>query len=336
MYRKTLLGVAVVLLVLAVRMLHRAPVTASNTATLRVQRPLMGTVWGIEVASQDRGAEARQAIEDAYTELERIDRLMSEWKPDSPVSAVNAAAGKHPVQVPEELRAMLERSLRYSRLSQGAFDVTWRGMGRIWHFDDSFKVPSRQDVERARRNVNYRAMRLEGNTVFLPRPGMSIGLGGIAKGYAVDRAATILDNAGIHDYLVDGGGDIRVSGNKQGRPWVLGIQHPRKDRGTLLGKVRLAHGVLVTSGDYERFRIVNGVRYHHIIDVRTGYPANLCQQVSVIADEAERAVVMAKVVFFLGPKEGLALARNEGFEALVIDAAGNQHATDGFRKMLEP
>jgi thiamine biosynthesis lipoprotein len=335
MWRKTILGLALVAGVVAVRFVVAPKTPGGDEGSIKVQRPLMGTIWGMEVVHRADGTAARKAVDAAFEELERIDRLMSEWKPDSPISHVNQAAGKQPVEVPEELRAMLERSVRYSELSHGAFDVTWRGMGRIWHFDDSFAAPAKEAVEKARRNVDYKALRIEGNRVFLPRAEMSIGLGGIAKGYAVDRAAAVLEKAGFDNYLVDGGGDIRVSGKKQGHAWSLGIQHPREPRGTLLGRVRLTRGVLVTSGDYERFRMANGVRYHHIIDVRTGYPAMACQSVSVIADEAEAAVVLAKVVFILGVEEGMRIARAKGLEVLAIDAVGRQHATDGFLKALE-
>lgn len=339
MWRKTLLGVGLLGVLAALRFLPLEPKPASPDSagggSIKVQRPLMGTVWGMEVMHHGKAEAAQKAVESAFAELERIDRLMSEWKPDSPISQVNNAAGKQPVEVPEELRAMLQRSVRYSELSHGAFDITWRGMGKIWHFDDSFTLPPKDVVDKARRNVDYRALQIEGNRIFLPRPEMSIGLGGIAKGYAVDRAAAVLQQSGFHDYLVDGGGDIRVSGNKQGHPWSLGIQHPREPRGTLLGRVRLTSGVLVTSGDYERFRMADGVRYHHIIDVRTGYPAMACQSVSVIAPDAEKAVVLAKVVFILGPVEGMAIAKAEGLEVLAIDANGKRHATDGFLKVLE-
>src|SRR5947209_9635505 len=148
---------------------------------------MMGTIWNIEVVDHGRAREARAAIQRAYEELARIDALMSEWRPESPISQVDAAAGRHAVEVPQELRELLERSVRYSEHTQGAFDVTWRGMGRIWHFDDSFAVPSAIEVERARRHIDYRAIEIKGNYIYLPA-GNNICLGGIAKGYAVDRA----------------------------------------------------------------------------------------------------------------------------------------------------
>jgi FAD:protein FMN transferase len=304
--------------------------------TIQVQRPLMGTIWNIEVADHGRPDAARHAIDQAYAELVRIDALMSEWKPNSPISQVNAAAGKNPVEVPADLRALLERSKAYGEKSDGTFDITWHGMAHIWHFDDQFVVPSQAAIDAARRNVDFRAIQIDGNGVFLPRAGMSIGLGGIAKGYAVDRASSVLTRAGFADTLVDGGGDVLVSGVRDdGTPWRLGIQNPRGERGTMLGVVRASNKAVVTSGDYERFRIVNEVRYHHIIDPRTGWPATASISVTVIAESAERAVVLCKPIFILGPEKGLVFARAEGVEALIIDPRGKRWSTDGFARMFE-
>lgn len=307
---------------------------AVQPGVIRVQRPLMGTVWNLEVADHAQPAAARRAIEMAYSELERIDALMSEWKPESPISQVDSAAGKYAVAVPPELRELIQRSIRYSEITGGTFDITWRGMGNIWHFDDAFAPPSEAAVAKARKNVNFRAIQVTGNRVFLPA-GMNIGLGGIAKGYAVDRASAVLAAAGFRDSLVDGGGDVRVSGTRNGVPWQLGIQDPRQPRGKILGVVHLSNRVLVTSGDYERFRMVNGVRYHHIIDPRTGWPSTASISVSVIAKSAEEGVVLAKAIFMLGPDKGLSLARSHGVDALVIDPNEIRYATDGFSRLFE-
>lgn len=330
---RTVSSIAAVGVLIALRFV--APGHTLPKQILAVQQPLMGTVWNIEVVDQGRPDQARAAVEKAYSELERIDRLMSEWKPESPISQVNAAAGQHPVEVPAELRELLERSIRYSVATEGTFDVTWRGMGNIWHFDDAFQPPTRQAVEAARKNVNYRAIQIEGNRVFLPA-GMSIGLGGIAKGYAVDRAAEVLKGYGFPDSLVDGGGDVMLSGTRLGEPWTIGIQDPRQPHGTILGVMHLTNCALVTSGDYERFRIVNGIRYHHIIDPRTGYPADASISVSVLSKNAEQGVVLAKGVFILGPDRGMALARQQGIEAQLIDPRKKQYMTPGFAKSFEP
>lgn len=322
---RTAFSLAIVGALLALRF---TPHTETS-GLVRVQQTAMGTVWNIEVIDHGRPQEARHAISQAYTELERIEAMMSEWRPSSPISQVDAAAGKHAVEVPAELRAMLERSIRYSQKTQGTFDVTWRGMGNIWHFDDRFVVPTPAAVATARRNIDYHAIQINGNSIYLP-DGKNIGLGGIAKGYGVNRAVDVLVKAGFPDCLVDGGGDVKVSGTHDGEPWRLGIQDPRAEHGKLLGVVRLSNRALVTSGDYERFRIVNGVRYHHIIDPRTGWPATASTSVTVLCDDAEQGVVLDKAIFILGPEKGLALARAEGVEALLIDPQGRQHSTAGF------
>jgi thiamine biosynthesis lipoprotein len=329
---RTLLSVAVVGALLAWRL---APVAAhvDHGGLVRVQQTAMGTVWNIEVADHGRPDEARRAISNAYAELDRIEAMMSEWRPDSPISLVDGAAGHYAVTVPTELRELIERSIEYSKRTEGTFDITWRGMGNIWHFDEDFVPPTLAEVEAARRNIDYRAIKIAGDSIYLPE-GKNIGLGGIAKGYGVNRAVDVLVNAGFPDCLVDGGGDVKVSGTNNGELWRLGIQHPRAEHGKLLGVARITSRSLVTSGDYERFRIVDGVRYHHIIDPRTGWPANASISVSVLCDDAEKGVVLAKAIFILGPEKGLALARSEKVDALLIDPLGRQHATDGFTRVF--
>ena len=334
--RRTLLPLAAAGLLIGARFIT-VQARVEPPRTIKVQRPLMGTIWNMEVVDHGRPVEARNAIDRAYRELNRIDALMSEWKPASPLSEVNAAAGRRAVEVPAELRAILERSKEYGAKSDGAFDITWHGMAGIWHFDDTFVPPSKAAVDAARANVDFRQIRIEGNRVFLPGKAMSIGLGGIAKGYAIDRASEILVRAGFHDSLVDGGGDVLVSGTREdGTPWRLGIQNPRGERGDMLGLVGASNRAVATSGDYERFRIVNGIRYHHIIDPRTGYPANASISVTVIAASAERAVVLCKPIFILGPEKGLALASAEGVEALIVDPQSKRYATAGFTRAFDP
>lgn len=321
---RTLFSFSAVILLLAWRISTPKP-----EGTVLIQRPLMGTLWSIEIADRGRPSEASAAIDAAYAELGRIDQLMSEWKPMSPISQVNDAAGERPVAVPEELRELLERSKDYHHRSLGTFDITWRGMGSIWKFDDQFKVPSKEAVETARQRVNSERIQIRGNLVYLPKE-MNIGLGGIAKGYAVDRAMQVLLSRGFADALVNGGGDVLVHGSRMGESWRLGIQNPRAEHGTLIGTLPLHNAALVTSGDYERFRIVDGIRYHHIINPRTGWPAKASISVTVIAPSTELGVVMSKALFILGPERGLRLAAAEKFEALIIDPSGKRHQTPGF------
>lgn len=322
-------GSAVIGLLLALRFF---PLERPPAGTLRIERPVMGTLWSMEVDHHGRPEAARQAVEKAFDELRRIDALMSEWKPDSPLSAINAGAGREMAGVPQELREIIERAIRYGEESEGAFDITWRGMGRIWRFDEQFAVPTRAEAAEARALVNYREIQIQGNRVGLPRAGMAIGLGGIAKGYAVDRAGLILSEDGFSDFLVAGAGDILASGKRLGQPWRVGIQDPRGERAALLDHVLLSGRAVSTSGDYERYRLVDGVRYHHIIDPRTGWPAGASISVSVIAGAAEKTDALATAIFVLGAEKGMALARREGVEALLIDANGKRHSTEGFDK----
>ena len=300
-------------------------------------RFLMGTSWKVKV-SLDSGPEKEivlKAMDGVFRELARIEDLMSEWQPDTPVSRINQGAGGQAVEVPEELLQIIERGIEYGRLSKGAFDITWRGMGSLWSLGDDFSVPDEQEVRAAVKRVGYSRISIEGNKVLLPDPGMAIGLGGIAKGYAIDRAGLKLRQAGIQNFMVDGGGDILVSGHIGDRSWRLGIRDPRGGPDDLIKKLSVQDGAVVTSGDYERFRLVNGRRYHHIIDPRTGWPAEGCRSVTVFSPGAERADVLATAVFVLGPDEGLELVEAlEDSEALVVDSSGEIMMTSGFGKLI--
>ncbi len=181
-----------------------------NSGTVEDNRTLMGTSWTIKIPLDnevDRDS-AQSAADSAFVELARIEEVMSEWQPDTPVSLINSAAGSHPVEAPEELVSIIERGIEYGNLSRGAFDITWLGMGHLWTFGDDFRVPEENEIKEAVGRIDYRKIVLSGNSVFLPDPGMAIGLGGIAKGYAIDRAGLIIRQAGIENFLVDGGGDI--------------------------------------------------------------------------------------------------------------------------------
>lgn len=307
----------------------------ATPVAVRQDRILMGTVWSLQVLPDGQSRETtEEALDAAFIEVDRIDRLMSEWKPDSPVSAINTAAGAQGAEVPTELVEIIRRSIRFGELTDGAFDITWRGMGNLWHFDESFSPPSEAQVEEAKARVDYRRIRIDGNRVSLPE-GWAIGLGGIAKGYAIDRAAGKLREAGFRDFLVNGGGDVLAAGMKGDRNWTVGVRAPRGGPQDLVARIR-ATGAVVTSGDYERFRIVDGVRYHHIIDPRTGRPAGLCRSVTIVAGQAELADVLATSVFVLGPERGLKLISTmPHVEAFIIDANGKHWLSDGFRKVAD-
>ncbi len=311
---------------------------SGRPAVVHDERSLMGTLWSIQVVRPPNRSEleARAALDLAFSEVARIEEIMSEWKPDSPVSAVNRAAGTGSIEVPQELADIVRRSIQWGEITHGAFDITWRGLGSLWRLEEGFVPPTEEEIQRRLLFVDYRRIQVDGNRIGLPSE-FQIGLGGIAKGYAVDQAGAILSRQGFDDFLVNGGGDVLGSGSKSGSPWTVGIRDPRGGPSDLVAKLSLSERTaVVTSGDYERYIIVNGVRYHHILDLRTGRPAALCQAVTVRAPAAEDADVLATALFVLGPQEGLALAGSlPGVDALIIDSQGQWWMTEGFHRDLQ-
>lgn len=300
---------------------------------------LMGTEWSIRAAAGPHADEAAAtvAVDAAFAEIDRIEAVMSEWRPETPISLVNAGAGGPPVEAPEELIDIVRRALGYADASGGAFDPTWRGLGELWAvYRDDFRPPDAAAVEAARGRVDFRSVELGRSTIRLPRPGMALGLGGIAKGYAIDRAAQTLRAAGVEHFTVDGGGDVIVGGGRpDGTPWRVGVRAPRGGRTDLIGIVEVRDAAVATSGDYERARVIDGVRYHHIVDPRTGYPATGTWSVTVVAPTAEQADAMATALFVLGPSAGMALLeRSPGVDALIVDDQGERHASPGFMSMF--
>ncbi|MCP4655490.1 MAG: FAD:protein FMN transferase [bacterium] len=299
-------------------------------ALLRDERLLMGTRFQIQAVTGDEEAGVA-AMEAAFAEVARIEALLSEWRESSELSAVNRAAGRQPVTVGPDLYAVVERSLGISKLSGGAFDVTFAGCGGLWSFREP-RIPSAGELAACLPRVDFRAVVLdpEPSSIFLSRADMRIGLSGIGKGYGVDRAAAVLEARGIHDYIVDGGGDIRLKGRKRDRPWSSGIAHPRR-RGELYATLHPTAGAIVTSGDYERYFEREGVRYHHILDPTTGRPARRSVAVTVIASSAMDADALATGLFVMGPEEGLALVESlPGVEALVFGPELAVHLSSGF------
>jgi FAD:protein FMN transferase len=290
---------------------------AGETAVLRRSRGLMGTVFEILVV-ETPGSRPDEALNAAFDEIARLEELMSEWRPGSEISRVNAGAGRTAVTVSPEIIEILGEARRVSEASHGAFDASWAALRGLWHFRLPQPVPNIPPTPaeaRARaRNIDYRLIRVDAaeRTVKLDRPGMGIGLGGIAKGYALDRAAAILRSHGLHDFVVYAGGQVFVSGKRGDRPWRVGIQHPRRPD-AYFAYFSPGDGAVSTSGDYERFFIHEGVRYHHVIDPATGYPANKTVAVTIIAPKAVSADAWATALFVLGPQEGLAVTMTPGF-----------------------
>ena len=306
---------------------HEAP---DRPHHLRAERPLMGTSFQIRVVTDD-AAHGCAAVNAAFQEVARQEALFSEYQDSSDISAINRAAGQSPVSVDAEVFTLLQRSLWASQATGGAFDITFAGCGRLWSIREQ-RIPDNLALAACLDTVGYRALVLDPwrSSAWLPKVGMRIGLGGVAKGYGVDRAAEVLRASGVTRFAVDGGGDLRVEGTDIDGAWTVHIAHPR-DPGRVFETIRLDRGAIVTSGDYLRFFERDGVRYHHILDPATGQPARRSMAVTVIAPNATDADALATGLFVLGPERGLAaLARLPGVEALFFDHNLNVSASRGF------
>ncbi|HET9931879.1 MAG TPA: FAD:protein FMN transferase, partial [Polyangiaceae bacterium] len=252
--------------------------------------------------------------------------ILSEWREDSEVGRINARAGEW-VEVGPETMAVLEKSLWIGRASEGTFDITFQAMSGVWRFGSAQSehptLPSPAEVRKLRALIDYRKVELDpkSSRVRIPK-GRKIGLGGIAKGYIVDRAVEVLRRAGLTAFLVQAGGDLYGAGRKpDGSPWVSGIQDPRGPRGAFFATIELENHAFSTAGDYERAFVLDGKRYHHIIDPRTGYPATASRSVTVHAPDATTADMIDDAVFILGPEKGLKLAESlPGVGVVIVDA----------------
>lgn len=298
---------------------------------LEERRAKMGTTFEVQVRVPS-AEDGRAAIDAAFEEIDRVEALLSEWRETSEISALNRAAGGAPVAIGDDLRAVLARASEISERTGGAFDVTFAACGGLWSFREPYRVAAEAELAECRTHVGWRKVLLdaEGGTAALPDPSMKIGIAGIGKGYGVDRAAAVLESRGIRDYIVDGGGDIRLSASPGKRPWTVGIAHPRRP-GALWGSVSEASGAIVTSGDYEAFFERDGIRYHHILDPRTGHPSSGVSAVTVIAPDATTADALATGLMVLGSERGMALVESlPDVEALFLVEDREHSRSSGF------
>ena len=284
----------------------------------------MGSELQLTVSTRDE-ATARAAFAAVFAEFERLEALMSTWRPGSDVLRINAAAGVGPVRVAADVRDVLRQAHRISEWTEGTFDVTFGALTDVWKFDhdQDNTVPTDEAIRARLPLIDYRQIQIDdrAGTVFLGRKGMKIHLGGIGKGYAVEHAIAILRTAGLRDFMIQAGGDLYVGGTKNGRPWRLGINDPRGPQGRSFATVDLTDSTFSTSGDYARFFLKDGVRYHHILDVRTGQPARLCRSVTIASRSPVLADAIAKGVFILGPEKGMALVEKiPDLEAVIVTA----------------
>ncbi len=294
---------------------------------------IMGTLVEIRLAGDPQ--QFNPAIDAAFAEMSRVEKLFSSQLAESDVSQLSFST--EPFQVTEESAALLQRGRQIARQSDGAFDMSLGALKQLWGVEtENPQVPSAEQLQQALAGVGPEALQIEGRTVSKSNPHLQIDLGGIAKGYAVDRALEILRRAGVTSAAVNAGGDIGLLGSREdGKPWRIGIQHPRK-QDELLTTLILTDRAVVTSGDYERFFEKDGVRYHHIFDPRSGYPARDCQSVTVVAADVASADALATAAFVLGPQQGLQLLEQlPQVEGLLVAADGTLHRTSGLAA-LEP
>ncbi|MGE5181692.1 MAG: FAD:protein FMN transferase [Acidobacteriota bacterium] len=300
----------------------------------------MGT-WVTVWFWTDRQVEAAKTAGDVFAEMKRLDKVMTNFTNDSEIGQINVAAGVHPVVVSDETLAVIERALDVSRRSGGVFDVTVGAFKGMWKFDEDMDgtLPDPADVQKRKQLVNWHDVIVDKKkkTVFLRRKGMAITLGGIAKGYAVDKCVDIIRKAGFTDFMVQAGGDMYISGKKGDMPWIVGIRDPRGPRDSLFATAPIENHSFSTSGDYERGFVKNGVRYHHILDPRTGQPAHASRSVTIRAKDAFTADAWSKVMFIDGWKLGTAVIQREklgDFDAVWVDDKNEIHMTPGIEKDL--
>ena len=306
-----------------------APFTAAVADWIGDARPMMGTEVSVYLWSDDPEA-GRQALEEVFEEAARIDRLMSTYKDESEISKINREAAAGPVEAGEELFGLIRRSLDISVLTRGAFDITYDSVGQHYDFR-SRQRPDEATIVAERANIDYRLVKLNQatGTVHFQRDGVRINLGGIAKGYVVERGIDLLRRHGAEHAIVTAGGDSRLLGDRRGRPWMVGIRDPRED-GQVAISVPLEDEAISTSGDYERFFEEDGIRYHHIIRPSTGEPASGVHSASVIGPDAVITDALSTSVFIMGVEKGLTLIGNlPDYESIVIDADGKVYYSDG-------
>jgi thiamine biosynthesis lipoprotein len=305
-------------------------------ATLHEARPLMGTIVEI-TAEAPEAAGLRAGVDAAYREMARLSDMMNHYNPKSVVSAINAAAGRAPVTVPPELMSVLQMARKVSDVTDGAFDITI-GSLRGWRFDPEHpQMPARAAIATQLPRVDYHFLKLDAkaNTAFLQRSGMRIDLGGIAKLPILHAGMRVLERHGIHSAMINGGGDIEVLGKTHGRPWHVGIRDARRpDR--LYGVVSLTRGFVASSGDYERYFMRAGRRYHHILDPKTGYPTRDMHGVTLIADRLQDVNGFSAAIMVLGPKRGRELIETSaGLQGVIFAGDGSVWESPGLAGVVE-
>ncbi len=288
-------------------------------------RLLMGTVVEITLKEDDK-----VSAELAFKKIQTLENIFSSYIPTSDISKINNNAGLGPVEVSPLVVNVIGRAMEISKASAGAFDISMGVMGGLWKITDGGKVPAKSEILKRLKLVNYKNIIIDKDksTVELKETGMRIYLGGIAKGFIVGRAMELLRSRSLGWGMVHAGGDMFLFSDSK-KDFVIGIQHPRvSDK--LIGSINVTEGAVSTSGDYERFFMESGVRYHHILDPSTGYPATLTRSATVVSLDPTLSDALSTAVFVMGYEKGLKMIETmDGVEAVVVDMNGNIHTTEG-------
>ncbi len=291
---------------------------------------LMGSRFDITVVASNK-EEANQYIDVAIEEIKRIENIISSWNPNSQTSLINKNAGIKPVKVDEELFNLIERSLMISKLTNGAFDISYASMDKIWKFDGTMKTfPSEEEIAKSVLKVGFENIILDKKqqTVFLKLKGMKIGFGAIGKGYAADKTKKLLIGKGVKAGIINASGDMNTWGKQpNGEDWMVGITNPM-NKNKVFALLPISNSAVVTSGNYEKYVKFNGKRYTHIINPKTGYPSSGIISVSVFASKAELADALATSIFVMGKETGLDFINQlNGVECVLVDDAGKIHTS---------
>lgn len=286
------------------------------------------------------GPNAEPAVKAAFTEIKRLHDLTNNFDPGSQVSQINQAAGKNRIKADPDLITMMQRSNELSDKLAGSFDITVGPLTELWGIGRKGEfVPSQEEIDKVLPLVNYRVMEIDqaAGTVYLPKAGMALDLGGIAKGYAVDKAIAILKAKGIQSALINAGGDVRVIGKRpDGNPWRIGVQHPR-NQDAMIAKLALTQwDTMETSGDYQRFITKDGVRYSHILDPRTGRQPRQLDSVTMVLNSSTDGDIFSTAFFVLGPEKTLELIKQfPGVDVIMATVDGKVIVSPGLEGKVE-
>lgn len=308
---------------------HLFLILLSSSVFSQVQRSrlvtLMGSKFEITLVDKDSPS-AERNIDKSVSEIRRIENLISEWNPETQISEVNRNAGIKPVKVDAEVFALTEKGIYFSQLTDGAFDISIVAMDKIWKFDDSMnELPSEESIRNSVKNVGYQNIILDktNSTIFLKNKGMKIGFGSIGKGYAADKTRELMKSFGVKAGIINASGDISTWGMQpDGTPWAIGINNPFRDD-TIAAVLYLKENAVTTSGSYEKYAEINGKRYSHIMNPKTGYPSTGLTSVTVVGPNATMANGFSTSIMVLGRKKGLKLIKKfPDYQYLLITDAG--------------